>query len=467
MPVEPLLLGLDIGTSRIKAQLLDRRGAEAAFAAVPTPFAGDGGRAEMAVDDLRGAVARALADLGPAALAAVAGVGIAGMAESGAPLDRAGEPLAPVIGWHDPRGADVVVRLKERFGDDLDHRIGQRLRAVSSVAKLGWLVDHGLGRRGAGPGPGPGPGGGSLHRWLGVPELCLHGLTGVESTEGSLAVRTGAYDVGGCRWMPGVLHALGLPDGVFAPVATAGTAIGTVTPAGTAWSGLPPGIPVTLAGHDHLAGVEGAGTEPGDLVNSVGTAETVVARHPTLPDVDRAIALGAAVTLRPGGEGWVALVSAARAGLVVGPVAQALGRSPAELDRLAEEAGAAAVDVGDAVARIQAGAPVELPGGPPGEVWNGVLAALAARTWDAAGRLVDLLGPAGRLVVFGGGSTSRAWLRAKARAGCLPVWRSTVHEAVARGAGLFAGVAAGWWPSTDEAPRVALEEVAGAGSSPG
>ena len=440
---DPLLLGLDIGTSRIKALLLDASGGEAGLAAVPTPFAGEDGRAEMAVDDLRGAVARALADLGPERLARVAGVGVAGMAESGAPLGATGDPIAPVIGWHDPRGAEVVDRLHDRFGDGIDHRIGQRLRSVSSVAKLGWLVDHGL--------DGP-------VRWLGVPELCLHGLTGVEATEHSLAVRTGAYDVARRRWMRDVLDALGLPAGVFAPVAAAGTAMGRVTAAGAAWSGLPEGAPVTVAGHDHLAGVEGAGAEPGDLVNSVGTAETVVARSPELPDLARAVDAGVAVTLRPGGGGWVALVSAARAGLVIGPVARALGCSPAELDRMAEGAGVA--EVGDVVDAARHGRPLDLPDAPPGEVWNGVLHALAARTWEAADRLLDLLGPARRLVVFGGGSTSRPWLRAKAERGTLPVWRSTAHEAVARGAALFAGTAAGWWPSAGEAPRVPLEPVA-------
>ncbi|MGH9179059.1 MAG: FGGY-family carbohydrate kinase, partial [Acidimicrobiales bacterium] len=87
------------------------------------------------------------------------------------------------------------------------------------------------------------------------------------------------------------------------------------------------------------------------------------------------------------------------------------------------------------------------PAGSPGEVWNGVLAALAARTLDAAGRAEQLCGPSRRLVVFGGGSRSDPWLRAKQAAGFLPVVRSGAKEAVARGAALTAGVAAGWWPA--------------------
>ncbi|MBW3614612.1 MAG: hypothetical protein KY439_04780 [Actinobacteria bacterium] len=442
MTTGPLLLGLDIGTSRIKSLLLDENGDTAGSSVTATPFRQDAERVEMSVDSLDGAVARTLSNLGEE-LERVAAVGIAGIAESGAPLDGRGVALGPIISWHDPRGEEVAERLRQHFGHDLDRRIGQRLRSVSSVAKLGWLV---------------GPGGVTgVRRWLGVPELCLHHLTGAAVTECSLAARTGAYDVGECRYLPEVLDAAGLPDEVFLPVEGAGAVMGRVSPAGAAWAGLPVGIPVTIAGHDHLAGVEGASAGHGDLANSVGTAETVVARHPELPDVDRSLELGTAVTLAAGGQGWAVLSGAARSGLVLGEVSRALGRSPAELDALAE--GETAADVTAVMASIEDGSPLDLAGERAGEVWNGVLHALAQRTARATQRLVDLVGPRRRVIVFGGGSDSRPWLGAKARYSELPVWRSPATEAVARGAALFAGVAAGWWPSTGEAPAVALERV--------
>jgi xylulokinase len=214
---------------------------------------------------------------------------------------------------------------------------------------------------------------------------------------------------------------------------------------------------VTLAGHDHLAALAGSGAAPLDLGNSVGTAETVVGRADRLPDVGLALALRAAVTLAPTGESWAVFASAARAGSILDAAARSLGRSPAELDDMAE--GAGAVDVSDMVQALGAGQDPGPAPGTPGETWNGLLAMLVARTADAEGRALELLGPARRLVVFGGGSRSRPWARAKAGACRLPVWRSTAGEAAARGAALYAGVAAGWWPSTGQAPPVALEEV--------
>lgn len=441
-----LLLGLDVGTSRIKALLLDHNGEAAATSVIGTPFTKTGARVEMTVDSLHTAVRAVLEDLGEE-LAGVEAVGVAGIAESGAPLDDRGVPLAPIISWHDPRGEEVADRLRQRFGTDLDRRIGQRIRSVSSVAKLGWLVGEG--------------GVSGVQRWLGVPELCLHLLTGAAVTEYSLAARTGAYDVAERTYLPDVLDEVGIPGDVFLPVQPAGAAMGRVSPAGATWSGLRPGTPVTLGGHDHLAGMHGAGARPEDLANSVGTAETVVARHPVLPDVDRSLELGTAVTLAPGGEGWVVLASAARAGLVVGEVATALGSSPAELDDLVDDLvpGHGQVDVSDVLVKIREGSSFELPDAAPGEIWSGILHALAERTSEAVNRLVDLLGSRQRLVVFGGGSDSRPWLRAKAGTIPVPVWRSPAPEAVARGASLFAGVAAGWWPSTEGAPARPLEQV--------
>lgn len=436
-----LLLGLDIGTTRTKSLLIDGQGTELARASVPTPFRTEAGGTEMTATALRSALAEVLARLGPA-IERVEAVGVAGLAESGAPFDRLGDPLAPIIAWHDPRGEESVALLEKRFGAELACLVGQRLRTVSSVAKLGWLVGEGLGH---------------VHRWVGVPELCLLELTGEWATDFSLAARTGCYDVGRRRWLPDVARALGIDPAVMPPVRPAGTPMGRVSGDGAAWSGLARGTRVTLAGHDHLAAVSGCGADAEDLANSVGTAEAVVGRAAQLPDVHRALAQRAAVTLVPTGDGWAVLASAARAGRVLDVAATALDRAFAELDALAEEA--TPVEVADLVADLQAGDASGLLSEDPGGVWAGLLWALAVRTADAITRISGVVGPASRMVVFGGGSRSRRWLLAKSEVCPVPVWRSTTEEAAARGAAVYAGVAGGWWPSPAEAPRVELEQI--------
>ena len=443
-----LLLGLDIGTTRTKAVIIDAAGAEQAAAARATPFAASPDGVDMAVADLDRVVRAVVAALGPAG-DQVAAVGLAGMAESGAPL-RAGRPVASIVAWHDGRGEATVVSLERRFGPALSRWTGRRIRTVSSVAKLGWLIDHGL----AAP-----------DRWLGVPELVLFLLTGAESTEHSLAARTGAYHVTERRFLPEVAaHVLGRTgaagDGLFPPVRAAGTAMGFVSEEAAAAYGLPAGIPVTIAGHDHLAAAAGLGGRPDDLLNSVGTAETVIRRLVRVPDVDRALELDLAVTVWPGGDAWGVLASAVRSGLVIDALAARLGLEPDRLDALA---GAGETDEPGQGIGVPAGVPVELgagievPAGPAAEMWVATLQALARTTAAAAERVAALAGSHRRLVVFGGGSRSPVWLRAKEAELSLPAVRSRVAEATARGAALAAGVAAGWWPTPAAGPTPSLD----------
>jgi xylulokinase len=231
--------------------------------------------------------------------------------------------------------------------------------------------------------------------------------------------------------------------------------MGTVSAQAAERWGLPEGIPVTLAGHDHLSGAVGAGAGPRDLVNSVGTAETVIGYTEQAPDVARALELRTTVSAAPGGEGWSVFAGAARAGVVLAAAAELLGGSIAELDALAESAEPA--EVGGVVEALQSGHRIDLGASAPGAVWRGLLMALAARTAESAGRLLSLGIQAERLLVIGGGSRCRPWLAAKARLSPLPVAQPRTSQAVARGAALFAGTAAGWWPTPTDAPKVDVE----------
>jgi len=441
-----LLLGIDVGTTRIKAVAVDGAGEEHGSTSASTPFRPVAGGVEMDAVDLHRALVDVVAGLGPAR-GDIAGVGIAGLAESGAPL-RAGRAVAPIIAWHDGRGVETAASLERRFGPALARWTGRRVRTVSSLAKLGWLLDHGL----ALP-----------DRWLGVPELALRFLTGAEATEYSLAARTGAYHVTDQRFLPEVVAHVaagardGPTDGLFPPVLPAGAVMGRVSEAAAGDFGIPARIPVSIAGHDHLAAAVGLGARPDDLFNSVGTAETVVRRMDAVPDVDRALGLDLAVSVWPGGRAWAVLASAVRAGLVVGTLAAHLGVDPAALDRLAAVGGGEHGRRAGDPAPVDLGQGIVVPDGPPAEMWTATLRALARRTAAAADRVAALSGPHRRLVVFGGGSRSPVWLRAKAEELGVPVVACPVAEAAARGAALVAGVAAGWWPDVGAGPVPALD----------
>ncbi|MFL5757223.1 MAG: FGGY family carbohydrate kinase, partial [Chloroflexota bacterium] len=144
---EPLLIGLDIGSRHVKAGVLRADGTVLAVARRPTPLVAlhDGGQVHPPADlftAAEGVVRDAVASATAAGAdgSAVAGIGIASVAEAGVPVDAAGEPIGDVLAWHDPRSAPDVARLTAAVPvDRLFARTGLRAEAKHTLAKLAWL----------------------------------------------------------------------------------------------------------------------------------------------------------------------------------------------------------------------------------------------------------------------------------------------------------------------------------------
>ena len=109
---EPCTVGLDVGSTYVKAVMVDAGGDEVATARRPTPWTGTGGYAEMTGAALLDTVTGVLADLAEEARHAarpgpVVAIGVSGMAEAGALLDAADRG---------PRTGDRLVRPPRRRG---------------------------------------------------------------------------------------------------------------------------------------------------------------------------------------------------------------------------------------------------------------------------------------------------------------------------------------------------------------
>ncbi|MCW5850612.1 MAG: carbohydrate kinase, partial [Anaerolineae bacterium] len=105
----------------------------------------------------------------------------------------------------------------------------------------------------------------------------VYRLTGAQATPPSLAARTMAYDLSRRTWSTELLDAAGMPVSLMPPIVPSGQVVGSVTAAAAAQTGLAQSTAVVTGGHDHLVGAFGVGvTEPGHLLNSMGTAEALV-----------------------------------------------------------------------------------------------------------------------------------------------------------------------------------------------
>ena len=260
-----ILIGLDLGTTRIKAVALDpaagkvlRISSRATPATHPQPD-----RSEHDPEALWQAAAVCLNEA--AAGQSVAGLSVSSMAEAGLPLDAADRPLAPVIAWHDRRTMPQAAWWEQTISEAKLHAItGQRVNPSFGINKLLWWREHtpAVMRR--------------MRWWLNLPDYILLRLTGVHATERSLASRTLLFDQMILDWSETMLALAELRRETLPPVAAGGTVIGAVTAAAAAQTGIPAGTPCALGGHDHLCATLAAGVvAPGAAADSSGSAQSI------------------------------------------------------------------------------------------------------------------------------------------------------------------------------------------------
>ncbi|MGE5586633.1 MAG: FGGY-family carbohydrate kinase [Clostridia bacterium] len=200
---KPYLLGIDVGTTHIKALVFDDAGTEAARCVADTPSKPGGSPGQVVWDPdaiwetvisvTRGAVemlqegppgrsrhSRSAApdpevarvgiapegvdprvsgavagvtvpggEMGvgpgftPACRPEIVGVAVASVGESGVPLDREGRPLYPIIAWFDPRTAPQTAWWAREIGQERTRAItGLSVKSIYSALKMLWLFEN-------------------------------------------------------------------------------------------------------------------------------------------------------------------------------------------------------------------------------------------------------------------------------------------------------------------------------------
>lgn len=435
-----LLIGIDIGSSGIKALAYDRAGALAAAHAMPTPTRQSEDGLDFPVLDVLSAAEQVLAEVAAKA-GPVAGVAIASMGEVGTVLTAGQLADLDFPAWHDDRGADLVAALESSYGHQtLAALTGGHSRTTSTMAKLGWLATH----RQCPPGT-----------FLGVAAALAWRLTEVTTQEAGLASTTGAYDPVQRRHLPTLWNAAGLASVTLPTVEPAGTGKPSRTELARAL-GLRPGCPVIVAGHDHPVAAVGTGAARGDIVDSVGTSEgLLVAISPKqLADAGGAGPLvdgGFTVEAWPGSSSDLVLMAE---GLRPGLAMQTLLDSSATSREALEAAGVPPGVAPELVRRESS----DLERGELGRLicspltWASLVDHYARLAAEQERTLRAVSGAAGRTILTGGGTRSACWISAKRWFSPHEPVVSNVTETVTRGGAAIAGSVLGWWPHAAAMP---------------
>jgi xylulokinase len=267
---DPCFLGLDIGTSAVKAILVASDGEVRATAAAPLELATpQPGWAEQNPEDWWAAAVAAVSRLLEAAAAAeVAAIGISGQMHSSVLLDRAGAPVRPALLWCDGRTTEECAGLTRDAGGEERLRDWVKNPALEgfTLPKLLWVRRH------------------EPEAWSRVATVLLakdfirYRLTGELATEPSDASGTLLFDPARLVWSEDLLRAVGLSPGLLPAVGGSAELLGRVTAQAAGLTGLRVGTPVVGGGADNACGAAGVGViAPGEAVASWGTSGTVLA----------------------------------------------------------------------------------------------------------------------------------------------------------------------------------------------
>lgn len=264
---DPLLLGIDIGTTNIKTILFDPTGATVAQASVRTPTHYPRPNwAYFDPEETWGAVVQGLRSVTAQVDATrIAGMAVASYGEAGVPLDAHGQPLYAAIAWFDGRTAAQAAWLEQQIGQEQLFAVtGSAVQPIFTLCKLLWLRDHEpevLAR---------------TRRWLNMADYIAYRLCGVPAADFTLASRTLCLDLHRRQWAADLIATVGIDPSILAPLQSSGTRLGPVLPEVAAATGLPTSAQVAVGGHDHIVGALALGvTQVGDMLNSIGTAEAI------------------------------------------------------------------------------------------------------------------------------------------------------------------------------------------------
>lgn len=263
------LIGIDLGTTNWKAGIFAPNGQCRAFVQLSAPTRQDREGHFYHPDNIWktfGRLTKQLLAQSRIPTSQLVALAVSSQGETGIPMDNRGQWLYPAITWFDDRSIPDRDWLEREIGTEAIFKTtGLTLRHIFTLPKLLWLKRrHPTRYR-------------KIAKWLWLPDIINWRLTGKQVTEYSIASRSMLFDILKKRWDPDLCRIAQLTPSTFPTPVPAGHHVGSITPTASRATGLPIGLPIITGGHDHLCGAYAVGaTEPGIMLDSIGTAESLL-----------------------------------------------------------------------------------------------------------------------------------------------------------------------------------------------
>ena len=267
-----LFLGIDAGTTSLKAGLFDERGNARAMAneeySLVTPTAN---QAELDPEEYwRACVSavRRVLTIANAPRDEIAAMGVSSQGETTIAVDANGRALRRALVWLDHRATEQARQIAERFALKRVYEITGNPEVVATwtACKILWLernepdiFQH-------------------AHKFVLVEDFLLHRLTGRFATDGAVACTSMLWDIRRGVWWDEMITFLGITRERLSEPVLPGGVVGILTRDAADALGLQPNVRVVAGGMDQAAGAIGAGNiRPGIISESTGAALAIQA----------------------------------------------------------------------------------------------------------------------------------------------------------------------------------------------
>jgi len=262
-------IGLDLGTTGVKALLCDQKGNVVATSFQPyNLYHPKPAWAEQDPQEWVCSTKNALSDLlkiSKVNPSVVNGIGIGSQIDGVILIDSEGKPLRRAIIWMDRRAIKQCNEIKMKIPDELMYEVtGLCVDPSHVAAKILWIKEN------------------EWHiysktkRFLMPGDYILYYLTGEVATDYSNASSTMLLDIREKKWSKKICDLLEIPVEMLPCIKPAFKIIGTIKKDVAKYCGLDPSTTIVVGGGDEEVGAVGAGViNPGDVVDITGTAEPI------------------------------------------------------------------------------------------------------------------------------------------------------------------------------------------------
>ena len=452
-----VIVVLDCGATNVRAIAVDATGKIVAKSVLPNatqPAAENPAWHIWSLDEILGKFAtcsKAIRQELDQTKARIVGLTVTTFGVDGAPVDASGELIYPIISWKCPRTAPVMADIARYITPETLQKIsGVGHFSFNTLYKLIWLQENRpdvLQKASC---------------WLFISSLINHRLTGVLSTDRTMAGTSQLFDLASNDFSQEILGRIGVPASLFPHIVNPGEVIGHLQADVASHMDLPGGIPVVSAGHDTQFALFGSGADFDQPVLSSGTWEILMARTARVDTASLAgfaestCELDSAVGYHNPGLQWLA------SGVlewIKDTCWHGVDRAEVYDQMIAEAAAVAPGCDGiqmttDLLQGAGAYAGLTLSSS-RGHLYRAALEALSAKLARQLGELENICGfKSDQLILVGGGSKNALWNQLKANALQRPVRVIAENEITVLGAALYGFFGTGHFTSPEAARSV-------------